>query len=76
MFVHRDFRGKGIASKILKELEVWSDELNYTNSVLETGKNNPEAIALYRKSGFEIILNYGQYEDIEDSVCLKKSYNK
>jgi putative acetyltransferase len=73
MFVHPDFRGKGIASAVLKELELWASEFNYTNSVLETGKNNPEAIALYHKSGYKIIPNYGQYENITTSVCLKKS---
>jgi putative acetyltransferase len=73
MFVHPDFRGKGIASTVLKELEIWTSESNYTNCVLETGKNNPEAIALYQKSGYEIIPNYGQYENIENSICLKKS---
>jgi len=72
MFVHPDYRGKGIANAILKELEIWASELNYTNCVLETGRNNPEAIALYRKSAYEIISNYGQYENIETSVCLKK----
>ena len=76
MFVHPDFRGKGIASKVLKELELWANELNYTGCVLETGKNNPEAIALYNKSGYEIIPNYGQYENIETSVCLKKTFDK
>lgn len=73
MFVHPDYRGKGIAGTILKELEVWASEFNYTNCVLETGRNNPEAIALYQKSGYEIIPNYGQYENIDTSVCLKKS---
>jgi len=73
MFVHPDYRGKGIASAVLKELEIWASESNYTNCVLETGKNNPEAIALYHKSGYELIPNYGQYENIATSVCLKKS---
>lgn len=73
MFVHTDYRGKGIASTVLKELEVWASESGYTNCVLETGKNNPEAIALYQKSGYQIIPNYGQYENIDTSVCLKKS---
>jgi putative acetyltransferase len=73
MFVHPDFRGKGIASAVLKELELWASEFNYINCVLETGKNNPKAIALYHKSGYEIIPNYGQYENITTSVCLKKS---
>lgn len=76
MFVHPDFRGKGIASTVLKELELWAGELNYINCILETGKNNPEAIALYQKSDYEIIPNYGQYENIETSVCLKKSIDK
>lgn len=74
MFVHPDFRGKGIASTILNELEKWASELKYNSFILETGKNNPNAIALYRKSGYEIIPNYAQYENIEESVCLKKTF--
>jgi putative acetyltransferase len=73
MFVHSDFRGKGVASTALKELEIWASEFNYKICVLETGKNNPEAIALYRKSGYVIVPNYGQYKNIAPSVCLKKS---
>lgn len=73
MFVHPDYRGKGIASTVLKELEIWASEGSYTNFVLETGANNPEAIALYQKSGYEIFPNYGQYANISASVCLKKS---
>jgi GNAT superfamily N-acetyltransferase len=73
MFVHPDYRGKGIASAVLKELESWVKENNYTYCILETGKNNPEAIALYQKNGYEIIPNYGQYENVDTSVCLKKN---
>ncbi len=72
MFVNPDSRGKGIASSILKELELWASELNYTQTILETGINQPEAIALYKKSGYEIISNYGQYVGVETSVCMKK----
>ncbi|REG99755.1 GNAT family N-acetyltransferase [Flavobacterium aquicola] len=72
MFVHPDFRGKGTASAVLKELELWAGENNYSSCVLETGINNPKAIALYRRSGYEIIPNYGQYENVETSACLKK----
>lgn len=74
MFVYPDFRGKGIAGTILAALETWAGELSYNNFILETGKNNPNAIALYRKSGYEIIPNYAQYENIEASVCLKKHF--
>jgi putative acetyltransferase len=75
MFVHPDSRGKGIASAVLKALETWAKEFNYNNFILETGKNNPNAIALYQKWGYEIIPNYDQYENIETSICLKKQYS-
>jgi len=72
MFVLPEFRGKGIAFQILQELEKWAAELDYTESILETGKKQPEAIALYEKSGYKIISNYGQYENVENSVCMSK----
>ncbi|WP_395045820.1 GNAT family N-acetyltransferase [Flavobacterium sp.] len=72
MFVLPDYRGKGIASKILSQLELWALELNYTQTILETGINQPEAIALYKKSGYLVTQNYGQYADAENSVCMKK----
>ncbi len=72
MFVLPVFRGKGIAFEILQQLEMWAAELNYTESILETGKKQPEAIALYRKSGYKIISNYGQYKNVENSVCMSK----
>lgn len=72
MFVNPDYRGKGIASKILSELEQWARELNYCQAILETGINQPEAIALYKKSGYSITKNYGQYVGVESSVCMRK----
>jgi len=75
MFVRPDFRGKGIAEAILSELELWATEINYTESVLETGKTNPEALNLYQKSGYKITPNFGQYINIENSVCMKKLIN-
>jgi putative acetyltransferase len=65
-------RGRGIASKVLTELETWADELSYETCVLETGKKQLEAIHLYQKSGYELIPNYGQYAGIENSVCFQK----
>lgn len=72
MFVSPDFRGKGIASRILVDLELWATELNYSQTILETGINQPEAIALYKKLGYTITENYGQYVGVENSVCMKK----
>lgn len=73
MFVKPEWRGQGIAKKILSELEIWANELNFSECILETGKNQPEAIGLYQKSGYQKIPNYGQYEGIELSVCMRKS---
>jgi putative acetyltransferase len=65
-------RGKGMAGIILAELEKWAGELGYEKCVLETGKRQPDAIALYRKHGYSIIPNYGQYIGVENSVCFEK----
>ncbi len=73
MYVPPEARGKGIATTILRELEEWASELNYSSCVLETGKRQPEAIALYQKNGYEITPNYGQYDGVENSVCFKKN---
>lgn len=72
MFVRPQNRGKGVAGMILSELEKWALEFNYTNTILETGKRQPEAIRLYQKSGYTLIPNYGQYIGVESSVCLTK----
>lgn len=72
MFVPLNLRGKGIASMILNELEKWAIELGYKKCMLETGKRQPEAIALYKKSGYKQIPNYGQYIGVENSVCFIK----
>ena len=72
MYVYLNRRGQGIATKILKELELWAFELRYTKCLLETGKKQPEAIELYQKNGYGIIPNYGQYENVENSMCFEK----
>ncbi|UWX56374.1 GNAT family N-acetyltransferase [Maribacter litopenaei] len=72
MYVNPDKRGKGIASKVLVALETWAQELGYTYCVLETGLRQPEAIALYKKNGYDVTANYPPYEGVENSVCFKK----
>lgn len=72
MYVSENTRGKGIATKVLSELEKWAKELNYAHCVLETGKNQPEALGLYKKNGYSITANFGQYQNVDNSVCFKK----
>ena len=57
---------------VLSDLESWAKELGFVKCVLETGINQPEAIALYKKCGYSIIENYGQYKGVENSLCFEK----
>ena len=72
MYSTPESRGKGVATQILKELEKWTRELSYTKCILETGKRQPEAINLYKKNGYKLIPNYGQYTGVENSLCFEK----
>lgn len=73
MYVLPEFRGRGLASRVLEELERWASELGFEKCILETGKKQPEAIGLYRKSGYRIMPNYGQYQGVANSLCFEKS---
>jgi putative acetyltransferase len=71
MFVPEEKRGMGIASKVLRELEKWASEEGFDKCVLETVADSG-AVILYRKSGYSIIPNYGQYAGMEKSCCMEK----
>jgi GNAT superfamily N-acetyltransferase len=72
MYVRPERRGAGIARMILTELEIWAGEEGYEQSILETGIKQPEAIALYSRSGYQLIPNYPPYVDVTESICMKK----
>ncbi len=73
MYTSPQCQGKGIATQVLAELEKWAAELGYHTCVLETGKRQQDAIALYQKNGYRPIPNYGQYANIANSVCFEKA---
>ena len=72
MFVKDEYRSKGIATKVLIELENWTKELGFSKCILETGLAQPEAIHLYKKNNYKVIPNYGQYVGVDNSVCMEK----
>lgn len=72
MFVTSNQRGKGIATQLLTALEDWAKALGFQKCILETGKRQTEAIALYHKRQYQVIENYGQYKAMENSVCFEK----
>ncbi len=72
VFVKQIFRQQGVAARIIKELEKWAGELGFTECVLETGKQQPEAIALYKKFGYRFTPNYWPYIGVDNSICMSK----
>ena len=72
MFVSPEARGMGLAQTILQELERWAKDLGYSFSVLETLYKQKEAIALYQKTGYNIVDNYEPYVGLENSICMRK----
>ena len=46
--------------------------MHYQNCILETSNTLESAIILYKKSGYTLTENYGQYIGIESSVCMEK----
>ena len=72
MFVSPEARGMGLAQNILRELELWAHDLGYTFSVLETLYKQKEAIALYHKTGYNIVDNYEPYVGLKNSICMQK----
>ena len=72
MFVLPDFRGRGVARRILEALESRARELHRDSVCLETGIGQPEAIGLYKSAGYREIAGFGEYAGNPFSVCFEK----
>ena len=72
VFVKEEYRNKGIANELMELLENTAREQGYRYLILESGAPLVAAMALYRKIGYKVIPNYGQYKDMPDSICMKK----
>lgn len=72
MYVDPALRGKGLARRLLGELERSASLAGFKRCVLETGTEQPEAIGLYRSCGYEPIAKFGAYRDDALSRCFGK----
>ncbi|WP_253779474.1 GNAT family N-acetyltransferase [Goodfellowiella coeruleoviolacea] len=72
MYVVPAARGRGLARRVLAELERTAAEAGHRRMILETGTKQPEAIALYTSAGYQPTTKFGVYRDDENSVCLAK----
>ncbi|MEV0412690.1 GNAT family N-acetyltransferase [Streptomyces sp. NPDC050448] len=72
MYVVPEARGLGLARRILAELESDARTAGRTRMALETGDQQPEAIALYLSSGYTLSEKFGHYRFHEASRCMTK----
>jgi len=72
MFVLDGYRGAGFARAMLGYLEQEAALAGVRWLVLETGDQQPEAIALYHSSGYQPVPPFGHYADSPSSVHLGK----
>lgn len=61
MYVTGWARGRGLARAVLADLEASAAEAGLVRLVLNTGKQQPEAIALYESSGYRAVEPFGHY---------------
>ena len=58
MWVHDDWRGAGLGSRMLRELEALARRLGHRRVVLDTNRTLTEAVALYARTGYTEIERY------------------
>ncbi|MEU6810906.1 GNAT family N-acetyltransferase [Streptomyces sp. NPDC046831] len=72
MYVVEEMRGRGLARRMLAALEEDARAAGRLRMVLETGDQQPEAIALYTSSGYTPCVKFGYYREYESSMCFAK----
>jgi GNAT superfamily N-acetyltransferase len=72
MYVTPAARNRGLARRMLAELERTARAAGYHRVILETGSKQPEAVGLYRSSGYTEIPAYGYYAGSPHSMHLAK----
>ena len=72
MYVGPGFRRRGLAALLLSELERTATAAGHRRLVLNSGERQPEALALYERTGYAPVPGYGIYADSPDAVFLGK----
>lgn len=72
MFVAPKARGLGLGRRILAAIEIEAERQGLKQLALETGIHQPEAIGLYRRSGFRECQPFGDYKPDPLSLFMIK----
>jgi GNAT superfamily N-acetyltransferase len=74
MFVSPSARRRGHASGILTALEQSAARAGVATVVLETGAEQPDAIALYERAGYTPTVRFGHYAESETARYFAKRF--
>jgi len=72
IWVSRAHRRQGLARRVLVELEAQAARQGYTRVHLGTGPRQPEAVGLYRSSGYTLLSSHDFGEDAPPGVLFEK----
>ena len=72
VFLREEYRGKGLAVEMLRRAEALAKTVGFAFMILETGEPLKASHKCYEKCGYKVTPNYGVYEDIPVSICMKK----
>jgi GNAT superfamily N-acetyltransferase len=72
MYVRPQYRGLGLAKRMLNHLEAYTRAHGIDLLRLETGVHQREAIGLYERMGFHRIPPFGNYPNDPLSLCYEK----
>lgn len=73
MYVRPSYQRRGVARRLLAELEATALAAGRARLVLETGNAQPEALALYRSAGYVEVEKFGYYSHTGSSHCFGKA---
>ncbi len=72
IYVEPSCRGMGLGSELVRRLEAKAKIHGFQWCILETGDLLHAAHHIYKKLGYKVIPNYGQYADMTKSICMAR----
>ena len=72
VWVQPEYRGKGIATKLMVAVEEKARCMGFERAILQTREIMTDAVALYEKLGYSRIENYPPYDKLDGAVCFAK----
>lgn len=76
LYLHRKMRGKGLGSLMIRHIESQARNMGRSVLVLQVNKHNPDTIAVYKKTGFQVrqeaVLDIGGGFVMDDYIMAKQ----